>query len=374
MKKVLDKELNRTYVLGMGVENLSIDDREQRLIADELTISRLRARQMADLAVLDTAQIATADGARSLSEWVAGRLDVSPDTAKSLVRTMRRLQDRPDLEERLAAGEVSFDRVEAVSRIPEDVGLVEYADVAGVHREATQRIRVTAPDEMRSADHRYLVMQPNLDETSWRMWADFDGYSGALIDKVLTEAADQLPDPPDGQTPGLGWRKATAMVQTLVSDDPPPAAVTVIVDAKHAAETRAEAGVVLESGSRVGQQTLQAVLCDAVVEVIARSEDGRYMDYGRRQRTAPPTLKRALLAKYGYRCAADGCHSRYRLQIHHVIPWSQGGETNQDDLIVLCWYHHQIVVHEKGYQINIHETGRIRFQRPDRARPPPAPS
>jgi len=361
----------------MGVENLSIDDREQRLIADERLIARLRAVQLVDLAVLDTAQIATADGARSLSEWVAGRLDVSPDTAKSLVRTMRRLQDRPDLADRLAAGETTFDRIEAVSRIPEDVGLLEYTDVAGVHRQAAQRIRITTQDEVRSANHRYLVMQPNLDETSWKMWGGFDGHSGALIDKVLTEAADQLSDLPDGQTPGLGWRKATALIQTLISDDPPPAAVTVIVDSRPAAPTRGEAGVVLESGTRVGRQALQAVLCDAVVEVIARSEDGRYLDYGRRQRTAPPTLKRAILTRYGYQCAADGCQSRYRLQIHHVIPWSQGGETNQDDLIVLCWYHHQIIVHEKGYQITVHETGRIRFQRPhppQPARPPPLPS
>jgi hypothetical protein len=356
----------------MGVENLSIDDREQRLIASEKMIARLRAIQMVDLAVLDTAQVATADGARSLSEWVTGRLDVSPDTAKGLVRTMRRLADRPDLEDRLAAGEVSFDRIEAVSRIPEDVGLMEYADVAGVHRQAAHRIRVTARDEVRSANDRYLVMQPNLDETSWRMWGDFDGHSGALIDKVLTEAADQLPDPPDGQNPGLGWRKATALVQTLISDDPPPATVTVIVDTKHAAETQAEAGVVLEAGSRVGQRALQAVLCDATVEVVARTEDGRYLDYGRRQRTAPPTLKRALLAKYGFRCAGDGCQSRYRLQIHHAIPWSQGGETNQADLVVLCWYHHQVVVHEKGFQIIHHPTGRIRFSRPEPARPPPA--
>lgn len=45
------------------------------------------------------------------------------DTAKTLVRTMRRLRHRPDLQGRLEAGDVGFDRVEALSRIPEDVGL-----------------------------------------------------------------------------------------------------------------------------------------------------------------------------------------------------------------------------------------------------------
>jgi hypothetical protein len=359
---------------GMELSEFSNDGLEQLLTETEHRIGQGRALQMAVLAEVDVRQMAAADGARSLSEWVTGRLDVSPDTAKSLVQTMRRLQERPDLEDRLAAGETTFDRVEAVSRIPEDVGLLECTDVAGVHREAAQRIRVTARDEVRSADDRYLVLQPNLDETSWRMWGGFDGHSGALIEKVLTETADQLPDLPGGENPGLGWRKATAMVAALVSDNPPPATVSVIVDTKHATPTQAEAGVVLESGTRVGRRALQAVLCDAVVEVVARTETGRYLDYGRRQRTAPPTLKRALLAKYGYQCGADGCQNRYRLQIHHRIPWSQGGETNQDELVVLCWYHHQIIVHEKGYQIIHHRTGRIRFSRPHPARPPPVSS
>jgi len=36
---------------------------------------------------LDARQVATGDGCRSLSEWAASRLDVSLETAKSLVRT-----------------------------------------------------------------------------------------------------------------------------------------------------------------------------------------------------------------------------------------------------------------------------------------------
>jgi len=211
--------------------NLSIDQREQRLIAAEHEIGRLRGIQMQDLAELDVTQVASADGARSLSEWVTARLDVSPETAKSLVRTMRRLADRPDLEGQLASGNVSFDRVEALSRIHEDVGLLEYLDVAGVHREAAKRVRVTAETEYRSARDRFLVMQPNLDESWFKLWGGLDGHSGAIVDKVLTEAADRLPDLPDGTKGDLSWRKATALVETLISDDPPPAQVTVIVDA-----------------------------------------------------------------------------------------------------------------------------------------------
>lgn len=344
---------------------LSIDQREQRLIAAERAIARLRELQMQDLAELDIAQVAMADGSRSLSEWVSGRLDQGFESARALVRTMRRLQERPDLQERLADGSASFERIEALSRIPGDVGLMEWADVGAVRREAAKRARVSAEAEHRSAKDRYLVMQPSLDESWWKFWGGLDGSAGALVDKVLSEAADALPDLPDGSKGSHSWRQATALVECLVSDEAPPANVTVIVDADEAAGTNGESGVVLEAGPSVGREALRAILCDADTEVIARSDDGRLMDYGRRQRTAPPALKRALLARYSHMCGADGCTSRHRLQVHHLTPWSQGGETNQDDLVVLCWFHHQVVVHERGYEIYFHhDPRRIRFRKP----------
>jgi hypothetical protein len=192
------------------------------------------------------------------------------------------------------------------------------------------------------------------------------------VDKALTEAADELPALPDGTRGDSSWRKANALVQLCVSDEAPPTQVTVFVDTNHAAETNGEAGVVLESGPGVGRQALEAVLCNAVVEVTGRAEGGTPMRYGRTQRTAPPALARAVLYRDGLRCAADGCDSRYRLQIHHINSWAQGGETNPEDLIALCWFHHQVVVHQRGFHIYRTTHGRIRFRAPERpARPPP---
>ncbi|MCI0545597.1 MAG: 13E12 repeat family protein, partial [Actinobacteria bacterium] len=168
----------------MEWEQFSTDSLEQQLVSDELEVARLRARQMAVLAVVDARQVSTADGSRSLGEWVSARLDVASDTARSLVRTMRRLQDRPDLHRVLAEGGVSFDRAEGLSRIQEDVGLLEHLDVGGVHREAALRVRISSEDEVRSAEDRFLVMQPSLDESWWKGWFGLDGYSGALVDKV----------------------------------------------------------------------------------------------------------------------------------------------------------------------------------------------
>jgi hypothetical protein len=342
---------------------MSTDQIEQRTVARRAEISRLTAEQLADLEEIDYRQVATGDGCRSLSEWVAGRLDLSIDNARSVVQTMRRTVDRPDLREALESG-VSFDRVEALSKIPDKIGLLEHLDVAGVEREAAVRTRITAEAEQRSSDDQFLVLQPSLDESWWKLWGGLDGVSGALVDKTLNQAADQLSEHSQGERMPSSWYRATALTQLCVSDDPPPAQVTIHLDARHAAHTNGQAGVVLKAGPRVGRQALEAVLCEAVVEVTATNEDGVPMVYGRKTRTIPPALRRFILHRDGLTCQADSCPSRHRLQIHHLIPWSQGGTTDPDNLITLCWYHHQIVVHQQGFTPQPHpDHGRIRFRR-----------
>ncbi|HEX6946084.1 MAG TPA: HNH endonuclease signature motif containing protein, partial [Acidimicrobiia bacterium] len=214
---------------------------------------------------------------------------------------------------------------------------------------------------------RFLVLQPSLDESWWRIWGGVDGYAGEIIEKTLTELADQLPDlPGDHGYLGAGWRKATALLDLCMGTEAPQADVSVFVTAREAAETGAESGVVLESGTKVGRRALEAILCgDTATQVFAVTENGEYMRYGRKYRLATPSQVKALLHKYGGRCAADGCNSRHRLQAHHLRPWAEGGGTNLEDLILLCWFHHHVVVHQWGYEIYHHpDHGRIRYRRP----------
>ena len=355
---------------GMGYREWTTDRLEQELIADEADRSRLAGKDLAILEELDSRQVATADGCRSLSEWTASRLDVSQETARALVRTMRRTIDRPELREGLTSGEVSFDRIETLSRIPDQVGRLEHLDIAGIRYQAALRARISTTTEARTAADRYLILQPSLDESWWKLWGGLDGYSGAIVDKALTEAADQLPTFPDGSHGTASWRKATALSALCITDHPPPAQITVFVDADHAAPTSGEAGVVLQTGPRIGRDTLEAILCDGITEITVNSENGIPMSHGRHTRTIPPALRRAIIHRDGNRCAIDGCNSRNRLQVHHITPWSEGGPTESDNLITVCWYHHHIVIHQHGYKLYHHpKHGRIRFKQPQRAPP-----
>ena len=83
----------------MDVETASIDRIEQQFVECECVIARARAEQMVLLREVDRRQAPTAAGCGSLREWVAGRLDVSPETARDLAATTHRLGDLPDVED-----------------------------------------------------------------------------------------------------------------------------------------------------------------------------------------------------------------------------------------------------------------------------------
>jgi hypothetical protein len=353
---------------------LTVDSLEQILVECEAEIARQRATQIAVLQLLDRAQVATADGARNLTEWVAGRLDVGVDTAKGLVRTMRRTENSKRLREALADGAATFDRIEAASRIddrdPDPLFL--HLEVDGVHREAAIRARKSAAEERRTIADSHLLLQPSLDRSWFKVWGGMDGMLGTMVDGALSEPADRLPvDPHLPQSKDGAWRRAMALAELCAGDDPPPAQITVFVDAAIAVATDGEAGVYLQAGPTVGREALDAILCDSVRSVIVDSEQGQPLRYGTSSRSIPPTLRRAVIHRDGNRCVIDG--SRNRLQVHHILPSSEGGPTEAENLITLCWFHHHVAIHRLGLVLYRHpDHGRWRLGRPGPSRAPPA--
>ncbi len=349
----------------MDWERFTNDQLDEFLAVVERKEAEGRALKIEVLEELDRRQVFTADGSRNLSEWYAARADVGSDTAKKLVRTMRRTVDKPWLREALGSGEVSFDRAEALSRIPDNTDTLGHLDIGQVRRVAADHTRLSTEDEARSVEDRFLVMQPSIDESWWKIWGGLDGVTGAVVDSALTAKADKLPDLPDGSQGSAAWRRATALYELASGGPSPKAHITMFVDAETATPTSGEAGVRLLAGPKVGQQALGAVLCDSVTEVTVNTADGVPMRYGRSVRATPPALHRAVLATTGGYCAADGCDSRYRVEAHHLVPYSQGGTTDPENLIPLCWFHHHIVIHERGFELYKHpDHGRIRFRKP----------
>jgi hypothetical protein len=142
-----------------------------------------------------------------------------------------------------------------------------------------------------------------------------------------------------------------------------------VVTASDAAPSNGETGVTLAAGPRVGPQALEAILCHGKIEVTADTAEGTPLATGPSTSATPPRIRRFVLAR-DQGCTAEGCTSRYRLQVHHRIPRSQGGSHHPDNLTTQCWYHHQVVIHGYGYHIDPPSPpGRLRYLPPSRDPP-----
>jgi hypothetical protein len=212
--------------------------------------------------------------------------------------------------------------------------------------------------EREAFERRYVIAQPNLDESSWRVHGQLPATAGRTLVEALDHKADQLP-PGGGASRTTRWADAlwAMSLDSLAGGDgatidTATPLLTVFVDAHDAAGTNGETGVVVEAGPRVGPDAIEAILCDGVIEVTARTADGEPVNMGRRSRSIPPRLKRFIIARDDSTCTIEGCTSRYRLQPHHIAPWSEGGATDAENLTTLCWYHHHIVIHGRGHTIN----------------------
>ena len=350
----------------MGHHDLATDTIEERLRESESVIARERANQMSLLRELDRRQVATRDGHRSLKEWVAGRIDVAPETAASLVTTAMRLEELPDVDEAVATGEIGYDRAVAVSRFVgrDDTCLIldETAgfDIEGIRSKAARKRRMTTLDEELAFEERFVSIQPNLDESCWRLAGQLPGYAGRTVVDALEAKADTFPYGPTVE-PSRTTRNADALWAICadsteggdgVAVEGAGPMVTIFIDASEAAMTNGETGVQIEAGPQVGPHTLEAILCQGTIEVTARTADGLPLAMGRRSRAIPPRLRRLIAHRDGGVCTVAGCVSRYRLQAHHITPWSEGGRTDPDNLTTLCWFHHHVVIHGQGFTID----------------------
>jgi 5-methylcytosine-specific restriction endonuclease McrA len=220
-----------------------------------------------------------------------------------------------------------------------------------------QRRRVDPLTEQASFEARYLVIQPSLDESMFRLWGQLYGIDGQLVDKALREKAGTFPNLPD-QTQGQLMADALASVcadsLTGGSEEHPGRAVTVaevFVDAAMAAPTFGEAGVTTSGGLRVGPNTLSEILCEGRVRVIY-ADSGGPIAVTHLTEAIPPAVKAWVLHRDQGQCSIEGCRSRYRLQIHHIQERHLGGDHDPSNLITLCWYHHHIAIHQLGMTID----------------------
>jgi hypothetical protein len=362
-----------------------LDAAETELVALEADIARARARQVQILGWLDRVKVTRIQGARTMHEWVIGRLDVTPATARDLISAVRVLNgETPESSttETLAdmgGGEVSFDRAVATMGLvdagatPDIVVASRGLDLPGVRRQTAATKKMTRADEQTVLRRRFVKLEPTLGDTAYAISGLLPGYDGHLLWEALQQRIDQMP----ASEPSLRETRTQRMADALTAialdsldsvGQPAPgpnpvtggngtssrSGVTVFVDTTTASTTAGEGEPVarIPTGPLIGPDTIDRILCEGTLGAV-QLHNGRPVAVTDRTATIPPAVRAAVLLRDGG-CVIDGCTSTYRLQPHHIIERSRGGNHDPENLASLCWYHHHIAIH--GYRLRIDPT------------------
>ncbi|HWC87545.1 MAG TPA: DUF222 domain-containing protein [Solirubrobacteraceae bacterium] len=334
-------------------------------------------------------------GVKSCAHWLSWRCSIGLGTARDQVRVARRLRELPKVRAAFATGELSYSKVRAIARVatPEiEEDLVAIAlHASGAQLEQLVRgyhgaLAVTLGTAQAALARRYLRWNWE-DDGSLRIVGRLPADDGGLFLAALQAAEGQAAHgvqptrADDEETAGprdAAARSADALVTlaraTLAGADADrtrgdPCELVVHVDAETLAGDRVHEQSRLADGPALAPETVRRLGCDAsVVRIIER--DGQPLSVGRRTRTIPPALRRALRARENG-CRFPGCTHRRFLHAHHIQHWAHGGETKLENLVHLCSHHHRLV-HEGGFAVERAGPRSLRFRRPDGRPIPPA--
>ena len=89
------------------------------------------------------------------------------------------------------------------------------------------------------------------------------------------------------------------------------------------------------------------------------------LDLGTPTEVIPPHLRRAVITRDQH-CAYPGCDTPPAgCQVHHIKPRSKGGITKLPNLLLLCSFHHLILIHRWGWTIVLNADGTTTATSPD---------
>lgn len=336
-------------------------------------------------------------GLCSCAHWLNFQCGIGMNAAREKVRVAHALKDLPLISEAFRRGELSYSKVRAMTRIA-DAGNEDYLLMIARHGSAHHVEKLVSryrrcerqqdPENAgRQHDKRELYCGFD-DDGSVIIRGRLPAAQGALVMKALELAmdrADNAPHDVTAETPEpanrepFHARRADALAgiaESYLNGEPGKPGENATADRYQVvlhvtAETldsvqmasREEADVShLEDGPHVTPETARRIACDASIVRLHEDEGGEPLSIGRKSRTVPPAIRRALRARDDG-CRFPGCTHRSFLDAHHIEHWADGGETGLDNLVQLCRHHHRLV-HEGGFQCGKDADGELQFRDP----------
>ena len=83
----------------------------------------------------------------------------------------------------------------------------------------------------------------------------------------------------------------------------------------------------------------------------------------------PAGIRHAVLLRDQHCRWSGGClQPAAACEIHHVRHKSRGGKTSVKDCVLLCWFHHHVMIHRWGWTLVLHPDGTTTARNPDRSK------
>jgi hypothetical protein len=301
------------------------------------------------------------------------------NAAREKVRVARALVELPRIEAGLAKGELSYSKVRAMTRIA-DAGNEEYLMMIATHGTAHHVEKLVSKYRSAKRVQDAAVAEEQYRDRELSHYYDHDGClvikarlpaeQGALIIKALEMAMEKQYV--------AGMAASHSMAASNSSDQPIAArradalaniAETYMNNDESSGSTADRYQVVvhvtagtseIEDGPHVTAETSRRIGCDSTVVHLREDENGEPLSIGRRSRSIPPAMRRALRNRDGG-CRFPGCTNTRFVDGHHIKHWADGGETNLNNLVLLCRHHHHLV-HEGGFACERSASGDVYFK------------
>jgi hypothetical protein len=309
------------------------------------------------------------------AEWLHWRCDLSMSAAREKVRAAHALKTLPAMSLAFSRGALSYSKVRALTRVANpgnEDGLLAFAlkTTASKVEERCRELRCGTADSVVEANrahaNRSLRMHRDPVRGTMTITVEVPLEAGELIDKALGRASECNAST-SPEIAGESWAAQQADALVAMANDyltgqskattgsSENYQVTVHVDRSALSEGNGRSGLPIESVKRL--------CCDSDTVVIVEDQNGEPLNVGRKTRTVPTAIKRALLSR-DRGCVFPGCSRKRFVDAHHIRHWSAGGETSLDNLMLLCTRHHRLV-HEGGFSIAKDYLDQWYFRRPD---------
>jgi hypothetical protein len=318
---------------------------------------------------LDDRALPVLDHCISTTRWLMQRCQMSSTEASGTVKTARALSHMPTVTRNALSGQVPWRSVRLLSQARD-----RYPNEFAVHEEvfADTATYLSVKDLMRAVGHweqqvnydqalgdvkklealRGLHHDQTYEGLLWATKGTFAPEGGHFIDTALNSLvhASNI-DPAESRSPRQ--RRADALVdicrfwldhnQTVRTSGGEKPHATITID--YATLMGGKQRLPEIDGTPIDPEAIKRILCDAGVVRMLLDSESQPIDVGRRIRTIPPALRRALEMRDGG-CSWSGCTAPASwCDAHHIIHWANGGSTSLDNTRLLCRSHHR-AIHE----------------------------